>query len=64
MQETKRKEKDSYAQALECSGLRNTNQQESGHLQRERFAQVRQAEGETKTKVKPQRHWIDMQGWV
>ena len=65
MQETGRKEKDHYAQALECSGLRNKNQQGSRHLQkRKRFAQVCQAEERRKPRSKPQRHWIDMHGWV
>ena len=37
----------------------------SRHLQeRRKFTQVRQAEEGQEPRPKPQRHWIDMHGWV
>ena len=56
---------DNYSQALECFGMRNTNQQRSRHLQKRRkFAQAHQAEEGQKPRSKPQRYWMDMHGWV
>ena len=63
MQETTRKEKDNYAQAMEGFGLRNTNRQESQPAER-RFAETRQAEGETKPRSKPKETGSICKGWV
>ena len=63
MQETTRKEKNSYAQAMEGSRLRNTNQQESRPTER-RFVETHQAEGETKPRSKPKETGSICNGWV
>ena len=63
MQETTRKVKDSYAQAIEGSGLRNTNQQETRPIER-RFVETRQAKGETKPRSKPNDTGSICKGWV
>ena len=63
MQETTRKEKDSYTQSMEGFGLRNTNQQESRPIER-RFTETRQAEGEMKPRSKPKETRSICKGWV
>ena len=65
MQETGRSGNENYAQALECSGLRFTNQTRSQYLQKRRkFAQGRQTEKGQEPRPKPQRQRMDMHGWV
>ena len=63
MQETTRKEKDSYAQAMEGFGLRKTNKKVDTYRER-RFAETRQAEGETKPRSKPNDIGLICKGWV
>ena len=63
MQKTTRKEKHSYTQAMEGSGLRNTNQQESRPVEK-RFVETRQAKGEMKPRSKPKNTASICNGWV